>query len=247
MDGNIGSSTLLQKIDSLIDELQIIRREVADLLVKQSDTSVIGTQETATRSVEGNAPGITCVSSLEELYAHDFIKKSEQRDEATSEPIICETPDLQPEERATSCSISDELLKPHQVAKMTLQEVDDPKSVRENATDVLPSSLFEEPSESSSGSLDELFMPSSSDEFMDVSFEKKVAFDLLSNLTIADKYLFSNELFLGNQVELMEMLNDIERLSSWSQLESYLFDVRRFGRNEEAVTHLIAFIKEHTI
>ena len=80
---------------------------------------------------------------------------------------------------------------------------------------------------------------------MEDLFEARKGFDLLSNLTIADRYLFANELFYGDQAALEDMLREMEPLSSMAHVESYLYDVRKLGRDEEVVKHLLEFVQEH--
>lgn len=61
--GNGGENKLLQRIDAMIEELHLIRREVANLLVERADCEVRASQCANT------------VMSLEELYARDFGEK----------------------------------------------------------------------------------------------------------------------------------------------------------------------------
>lgn len=216
MDNNIGETGLLQRIDQLLDELQSIRREVADLLLREADRHA-QEQEKGHSEPRANGAEITCISSLEELYAHDFTKEEETPAEPTPQPST-QVEEERPSESAPQAP--------------TLEAEETPTATAQ----VEPSTL----------DLNDLFIPSQVPEMMEGAFEPKLTFHLHNNLTIADKYLFANELFMGNQDELSDLLTDIERLSSWSQLESYLYDVRRFNKEEEPVKQLVEFIKENS-
>ena len=188
MEYNKEAEGILQRIDKMADDLQRLRREVAQLLVKHTELCAKGesTEAGSTEAPSGERSEISCISSLEELYARDF----ESDDEPTEhEPI---------------------------------------KNEKE-----------------SSDSLDDLFVKAGSEEAMEDLFEVRKGFDLLSNLTIADRYLFANELFYGDQAALEDMLREMEPLSSMAHVESYLYDVRKLGRDEEVVKHLLAFVQEH--
>lgn len=80
--------------------------------------------------------------------------------------------------------------------------------------------------------IDELFVARGSEEVLESAFEPALHFDLIDNLTIADKYLFANELFFGNQADLIEMLEEVERMSSWSQVEHYLYAYVALGKTK---------------
>ena len=189
MEYNKEAEGILQRIDKMADDLQRLRREVAQLLVKHTELCAKGesTEAGSTEAPSGERSEISCISSLEELYARDF----ESDDEPTEhEPIAFEP-------------------------------VGEPiKNEKE-----------------SSDSLDDLFVKAGSEEAMEDLFEARKGFDLLSNLTIADRYLFANELFY--------MLREMEPLSSMAHVESYLYDVRKLGRDEEVVKHLLEFVQEH--
>lgn len=188
MDGN----GLLKRLDKLVEELQLIRREVADMMVRQADSESVRA-DCATPSHEGGrdrAP-ITCISSLEELFELDFENPNKEvvnDEEASADALI----------------------------------------VPDNA------------------SVDELFVATGSEEAMEQLFVERRYFNLLDTLSIADRYLFANELFMGDQASLMDMLAEIELLSDMGHVESYLYDVRQFGREEDVVKHLVAFIREHS-
>lgn len=207
MEYNKDGRGILQRLDKLTEELQLLRREVADLLVKQAECDA--TPAVSHPSHEGSAekPAISCISSLEELFALDFenpkmeVVSGDEEEANTVEPTV-----------AT-------------VAEPTIEPSVEPQS---------------------EASIGDLFMTAGSDEAMEELFEERKHFNLLGNLSIADRYLFANELFMGDQAALTDMLADIEKLSDMSHVESYLYDVRQFGKDEEAVKHLVAFIKEHS-
>ena len=192
MEYNKEAEGILQRIDKMADDLQRLRREVAQLLVKHTELCAKGesTEAGSTEAPSGERSEISCISSLEELYARDFESDDEPTEhEPVGEPI---------------------------------------KNEKE-----------------SSDSLDDLFVKAGSEEAMEDLFEVRKGFDLLSNLTIADRYLFANELFYGDQAALEDMLREMEPLSSMAHVESYLYDVRKLGRDEEVVKHLLAFVQEH--
>lgn len=197
---------ILQRIDKMMEELQLLRREVADRLVRDADRRETAAQP-AEQPHENATSHISCVSSLEELYALDFAKaknEKEPNNEESEKPISAST---------ESVTVDKEFF--------------DPDEAVENQQ------------------LDELFIPRDSEEILEDAFERKLRFDLIDQLTIADRYLFANELFYGDQEALVDMLRDIERLSSWSHLESYLYEVRQYSKEDEAVKQLVAYIKEH--
>ncbi|MBR8703979.1 hypothetical protein [Porphyromonas levii] len=200
---------LLQRIDQMMEELQLLRREVADLLVREAEANakaasattatkvaVAAREKTAAEleSLAKSNPSLSGISSLEELNTLDFVRGEEQPMEAPSEEPILDF-----------------------IAKT------DPEA-----------------------KIDELFVARGSEEVLESAFEPALHFDLIDNLTIADKYLFANELFFGNQADLIEMLEEVERMSSWSQVEHYLYDVRGFGKDEESAKLLATFIQEHS-
>lgn len=197
MEYNKEAEGILQRIDKMADDLQRLRREVAQLLVKH--TELCANEESSETAPEkapsGERSEISCISSLEELYARDF----ESDDEPTEhEPIAFEP-------------------------------VGEPTKSEKEGSD----------------SLDDLFVKAGSEEALEDLFEVRKGFDLLSNLTIADRYLFANELFYGDQAALEDMLREMEPLSSMAHVESYLYDVRKLGRDEEVVKHLLEFVQEH--
>lgn len=209
MEYNREAEGILQRIDKMADDLQRLRREVAQLLVKHTELCA---ESGAKKVVEeepttGERSGISCISSLEELYARDF----ESDDEPTESAPIAFEPMTEP------------------MAKTTEEPTVAPVKSEGKKGD----------------SLDELFVTAGGEEAMEELFEVRKGFDLLPNLTIADRYLYANELFYGNQAELDEMLADIERLSDIAHVESYLYDVRKLSKDEEVVQHLLEFIKEH--
>lgn len=191
---------ILQRIDQMMEELQWLRREVADMLVREAEATSITSDDTevsvspTTESASKTGSSISCISSLEELYALDFDQEEDRKEETPTEDSAVEL--------------------------LSTVEPD--------------------------ADLNELFMPLNSEEVLESAFEPSLHFDLLDHLTIADKFLFANELCFGNQADLIDMLGDIERLSSWSQVESYLYQVRGFKKEDEAVKQLAAFVKDNS-
>ncbi len=187
MQSNREPSGILQRIDQMVEELQLLRRQVAELLVREAEAD-------AQTTVADTNSSRSHISSLEELYSLDFVKSEGPKTKAP---------------------------------------VDDP--FQESLLTIEPEL-----------GLNELFVPRGSEEILKSAFEPALHFHLIDHLTIADKFLFANELCFGDQSDLIDMLRDIERLSSWSQVESYLYQVRGFKKDEEAVQLLASFIKEHS-
>lgn len=206
------SGALLQRIDYMIEELQLIRSEVSDLLLREEELLKCEEKQEAVseQSVPIHHGGITCVSSLEELYAMDF----EQHKGAVEETVV-ELP------VAESEPVAEPLVEPKH-SEISFHEYD-------------------------SGGIDDLFVASGSSDVLESAFEPKVSFDLTHRLSLADRYLFANELFWGNQAELMEAISDIERMSSWSQVESYLYDTRGFNKGADEVKRFAEFVQDGLI
>ena len=57
---------------------------------------------------------------------------------------------------------------------------------------------------------------------LETAFEPLVDFHTAGQLSVADSFFFANELFGGNRPELNRVLEEIDRLSSVSQVRHYL-------------------------
>lgn len=214
MDMNrVKSGDLLQRIDAMIEELQQVRREIAHVLVQEAELAHCDVEEAPAIEEQPKCPpsGITCISSLEELYALDFEQSGEVRQQEESLGVEPESvPDL----------------------NMEIEE----EAPSELLLDDFPA-----------GGIDDLFVPCGSDEVLESAFEPKVSFHLSSNLSIADRYLFANELFFGNLGELTGVISEIERMSSWSQVESYLYDTLSLKKDSEEVERFASFIQSNMV
>ena len=73
-------------------------------------------------------------------------------------------------------------------------------------------------------------------------FEPLLDFNLVRSISLADTFFYANELFFGNKAQLEDMLVEIERLSSMSQVENYLYEVRGFSRDDASIQRLMSFI-----
>ena len=73
-------------------------------------------------------------------------------------------------------------------------------------------------------------------------FEPLLDFNLVRSISLADTFFYANELFFGNKAQLEDMLIEIERLSSMSQVENYLYEVREFSREDPSIQRLMSFI-----
>lgn len=76
--------------------------------------------------------------------------------------------------------------------------------------------------------------------------ERRTTFRTAGTLSVADSFLFANELFGGNRPELEGVLEEIDRLSSEEQLEHYLYDTLRLEPDREEVKRFRDFIRAHT-
>ncbi|MDN4754131.1 hypothetical protein QYZ87_06260 [Porphyromonadaceae bacterium W3.11] len=215
---------LLKRIDDMIEELHLIRRSVADLLVAQADS------EARASSCEAS------ITSLEDLYRKDFGEKetSQKAEEFPfvspegfdKEPITVE--DL-PSEKSVS-SIGGDVVSE-----------DEPKEGEAESLDTF-NELFHlaEPQ----GAINDIFVPLNDESSLDTIFEKSLSFDhLVDKFSLADRYFYANELFEGDQVAFDEALADIQRFSNWSQVESYVYDVIRLKRDNAIVKDFMAVIK----
>ena len=67
---------------------------------------------------------------------------------------------------------------------------------------------------------------------LETAFEPMVDFHTAGQLSVADSFFFANELFGGNRPELNRVLEEIDRLSSVSQMRHYLTET--LGLNLES-------------
>lgn len=74
---------------------------------------------------------------------------------------------------------------------------------------------------------------------------RPLTISVVGKLSLAESFFYANELFAGNQGTLREVLEEIERLSSRSQLYSYLYDTLRFSKEEESVRDFVAFVEDN--
>lgn len=81
---------------------------------------------------------------------------------------------------------------------------------------------------------------------LETAFEPLIDFHTSGHLSVADSFLFANELFLGNRPALVTALSEIDRLSSMTQLRHYLYDTLRLDEEDEAVQHFYDFIVAHS-
>ena len=76
----------------------------------------------------------------------------------------------------------------------------------------------------------------------DELFEPLLDFDLTGNISLADTFLYANEFFGGSRAAVEELLTEIERFSSISQVEHYLYEVCGYSKEDDAVVRLMSFI-----
>lgn len=84
--------------------------------------------------------------------------------------------------------------------------------------------------------------PTAEEESVREALEPLLDFDLVRSISLADTFLFANELFFGNKAQLEDMLAEIEHFSSMSQVEDYLYRVRGFSRDDATIQRLVGFI-----
>lgn len=82
---------------------------------------------------------------------------------------------------------------------------------------------------------DIVFVPKQTEMSLDKSFEPQMFFHPRRAFSVADTFLYANELCWGNRMEFETMLDEIEKLSSWSQLEHYIYNVLRLDRESREV------------
>lgn len=195
---------ILSRIDGMIEELQLLRREVAQILVERADF------QSRAENCE------TSSMTLEQLYLQDYGHQSNNLSDQDKEeiPIVAE----EDESKASEVEVINDEEKPH---FDQLFEVTEPQA-----------------------SMNDLFVPFNEDDGIDAVFEKQMSFHVNERFSLADRYFYANELFCGDQVALNEALSDIEKLSSWSQVESYLYDVIRLKREDNVVKSFVEIIKE---
>lgn len=68
---------------------------------------------------------------------------------------------------------------------------------------------------------------------------------VVGKLSLAESFFYANELFAGNQGALREVLEELEKMSSRSQIYSYLYDTLRFSKDEESVREFVAFVEDN--
>lgn len=86
------------------------------------------------------------------------------------------------------------------------------------------------------------FIPKARQTFED-SLEPRLYFHPRRAFSLADTFLYANELCFGNKGEFESVLDDIEKMSSWSQLENYIYVVLKMDRESENVLRFMDEIK----
>lgn len=74
---------------------------------------------------------------------------------------------------------------------------------------------------------------------------RPLTISVVGKLSLAESFFYANELFAGNQGALREVLEELEKMSSRSQLYSYLYDTLRFSKEEESVREFVAFVEDN--
>lgn len=92
--------------------------------------------------------------------------------------------------------------------------------------------------------MNDVFVPMDEADDLDVVFEDQIAFEVVHRFSLADRYYYANEFFHGDQGSFVEALENIERMSSWSQVENYLYEVLRLNSGDSVVKDFAKIIKE---
>lgn len=74
---------------------------------------------------------------------------------------------------------------------------------------------------------------------LEETFEPRLYFHPRRAFSLADTFLYANELCWGNRAEFDIILDEIEKLSSLSQLQEYLFTVLKLDRESESVKKFV--------
>lgn len=93
-------------------------------------------------------------------------------------------------------------------------------------------------------SMVDVFVPMDEADDLDVVFEDQLTFDVVHRFSLADRYYYANEFFQGDQSSFVEALEHIEHMSSWSQVENYLYEVLKLKKGDGAVRDFAKIIKE---
>lgn len=81
---------------------------------------------------------------------------------------------------------------------------------------------------------------------LETAFEPMVSFRTSGSLSVADSFFFANELFGGSRAELERVLEEVDRFSSVSQLQHYLYDTLQLAPDREEVARFYDFILSHS-
>lgn len=77
---------------------------------------------------------------------------------------------------------------------------------------------------------------------LETAFEPLVDFHTAGQLSVADSFFFANELFGGNRPELNRVLEEIDRLSSVSQVRHYLTETLGLDMESEEGKRFCDFV-----
>lgn len=74
---------------------------------------------------------------------------------------------------------------------------------------------------------------------LEESFEPRLRYYPRRAFSLADTFLYANELCWGNRAEFDIILDEIEKMSSRSQLEDYLYTALKLDRESESVKRFL--------
>ncbi|MDO5036374.1 MAG: hypothetical protein Q4D93_05380 [Porphyromonas sp.] len=204
------------------------------------------------------------LAELRELLANDAPTDMGESHPSVGTPEVETSKGAEEETASESCSIFDlgrdadlifdssedqdidDFLQLLQDKREEVEEPEEPKQ-EEKQTSVGDNELGSSETEehTSEQLLLDSFIERGSAEEMRQTFEERVKFELIPHLSLADNYLFANELFMGNQAELKNVLSDLELMSSMSQAEDYLYNRLGLNPEHEEVQRFIDFIRGH--
>lgn len=117
----------------------------------------------------------------------------------------------------------------------------------DQSTDGQPSQDFAVETHQKAGvaTMNELFAPKASTaEDMGRLFQKSTTtFDLTRGVALADQYLFIRELFDNDSEAYRSTIEEINRMSSWAQVEHYLRHILQLSPDDETVERFFEVIK----
>lgn len=156
-----------------------------------------------------------------------------------AEPLPLATTAVSQAEEGEPCILDDEVTELPEAYQVDGEEVSTPEA---------PQAIFELDPRQRAGAatMNELFRPKSGTaEDLEQLFEKSTKhFDLTQGVALADQYLFIRELFQNDSEAYWSALDEIGKMSSWSQVEHYLTHILKLSPEDPAAERFIEVVKE---